>query len=143
MNKTLSVSKKVYSDVTDRINSSLSGFPASAREAMRVVDTYLAGGVPASSDPLAMLAFNMIKVELDRAMERSARARERARARKMTRETADSDTPQPASIMADEENGPAPIMISRRERRAMERACNIKKKRWGRIDRNRSVTARS
>ncbi|MDE6465097.1 MAG: hypothetical protein K2L44_00135 [Duncaniella sp.] len=80
--KKLPVSRKVYADISERINTSLSHAPQSAAEAMRIVEAYLDGTTAESSDPMALLAFNMIKVELDRAMLRSARARQRAQERK-------------------------------------------------------------
>lgn len=82
--KNLPVSVKVYSDLTSRITASLSS--ASASEAMRLLDSYLTGEPPASDDPMALVAFNMIRPEIDRAMTRSARARERAASRRRQKE---------------------------------------------------------
>ncbi len=127
MNNTLSVSKKVYSDISTRVSTSLINFPASAAEAMRVVDAYLAGDAAVSStDPMAMIAFNMIKVELDRAMTRSSRARERARVRRESVKSSVSVSPQRPDVAPEELNEPAPVMLSRRERRAMARALSKK-----------------
>lgn len=84
--KNLPVSVKVYSDLTTRISSSLSSAPASASEAMRLLDSYLTGEPPASDDLMALVAFNMIRPEIDRAMTRSARARERAASRRRQKE---------------------------------------------------------
>ena len=78
----MTVSKKFYADIMGRIESALSFAPGSAAEAVRLVDTYLLGGEAASDDPCAMLAFNMIRPELDKAVIRSRRARERAQMRK-------------------------------------------------------------
>ncbi len=148
MTNTLSVSKKVYSDITSRIATTLSFAPTSAMEAIRVVNAYLAGDVSAcSADRMAMLAFGMIKAELDRAMTRSARARERARKRRTscdtdpetaTKETATTpnsgQTDEEADEKTAEEPAAVPVMLSRRERRAMARAAAPKKKkRWARI----------
>ncbi|MDE6358447.1 MAG: hypothetical protein K2L29_02490 [Duncaniella sp.] len=82
----LPVSKKVYSDISERIRLSLGHMPESAAEAMRLVDAYLYGGPAESQDAMAMIAFNMVRVELDRAMARSLRARERAARRKASGE---------------------------------------------------------
>ena len=79
---TLPVSKKVYADITARIKSALTVSPGSAEEAIRMVDEYLAGHTPQSHDGAATIAFAMIRNELDRALERSRRARARAAARK-------------------------------------------------------------
>lgn len=133
----LSVSKKVYSDISERINTTLSFAPESAAEAMRIVDLYLAGETPHSPDQMAVIAFNMIRVELDRAMTRSSRARERARKRKEIAEIKSIITAMTRNIgetMEDDdekEEESSPILISRRERRAMEQACSKKpKKKW-------------
>ncbi len=84
--KNLPASVKVYSDLTTRISASLSSAPASASEAMRLLDSYLTGEPPASDDLTALVAFNMIRPEIDRAMTRSARARERAASRRRQKE---------------------------------------------------------
>ncbi len=68
--KNLPASVKVYSDLTTRISASLSSAPASASEAMRLLDSYLTGEPPASDDLTALVAFNMIRPEIDRAMTR-------------------------------------------------------------------------
>lgn len=78
----LPVSRKFYADITLRINSTLAGLPDSAEEAQRLVSCHLHGENTGSSDSLALVAFNMIRPEIDRAMERSRRARERAARRK-------------------------------------------------------------
>ncbi len=122
--KNLPVSRKVYADITSRVQSSLVSAPSSASEALRLVDVFLEGGEVESSDAMAMLAFNMIRAELSRAMERSARARSRAKARREAREVSGqfevSPSVSPASPLTEET--PVRIMLSRRERRAAERA---------------------
>ncbi len=110
---TLAVSKKVYADISTRIGAALSFAPDSAAEAMRLVDSFLAGENPASSDAGAMLAFNMIKAELERAMARSLRARARAAARKKAiAERRENPSPSPT---------PPEIRLTRQQRRAQER----------------------
>ncbi len=147
--KNLSVSKKVYSDISERVNTALSAYESSAEEAMRIVDSYLDGETPVSGDDIAMLAFNMVKVELDRAMVRSKRARERAQKRKTADKTAVSAAPSKtvAEMIeelgslcktagdADSESDPGEFIapLTRGERRAMERAMNRKPKKWKRI----------
>lgn len=146
---TLSVSKKVYADVTERINTALSTSPESAAEAMRVVNAYLNGSNAESRDPLAMLAFNIIRTELDRAMARSARARERAGKRK-NKTQKDKPIKSAAEIAAeflaahtfiddpdhnetDEDDSSPSVMLSRRERRAIARASIGRKRGWKKL----------
>ena len=120
--KVLAVSKKVYADIEMRLATALSDHPGSLSEAIGMVDAYLDGVAVTSDDTLAMLAFRMVRVELDRAMARSARARERARLRKERagKERAGKCVPQGA-LMATE-TPPQAIRMSRRERRALERS---------------------
>lgn len=142
--KYLPVSKKFYADILERIDSALGHMCESKTEAVRVVDVYLREGVVESGDGVAMIVFNMIRVELDRAMERSRRARERARARResnrhVSKEQSDKHS---ADILAelsledascgDEIYQPAPLHLSRRERRAAAKAR--KKARWKSLD---------
>ena len=87
---------------------------------MSLVDSYLAGQEVSSDDALAMLAFNMIRDELDRAMARSRRARERAAARR--RAVAEAA----AEVSDERSEAPVEIHVSRRERRARERVMGKK-----------------
>lgn len=80
MNAQLPVSAKFYSDITSRVSTALSYSPESAAEAVRIIDLYMTGAAVATDDSAAMLAFNMIRDEIDRAMARSSRARQRAAA---------------------------------------------------------------
>ncbi len=106
--ETLPVSRKFYADITSRINSSLAGAKKSADEALRLVGCHMRGEKAVSADCMAMLAFNMIRPEIDRAMERSRRARESAARRKKPEEPAARPT----------------IRLNRRQRRAAERLKN-------------------
>lgn len=78
----LSVSKKFYADILTRVSVALSFSPSSVEEAMRIINAYLSGRLVGTDNQSAMIAFNMIKPEIDRAMLRSQRARERARSRR-------------------------------------------------------------
>ena len=118
----MTVSKKFYVDIISRIESALSFAPGSAAEAVRLVDTYLLGGEAASADPCAMLAFNMIRPELDKAMLRSRRARERAQLRKKAKAVQAVCECTPA-------NGVSGIRISRQERRAIARRAEKERRR--------------
>ncbi len=82
----LPISRKVNKDLNERISSTLSSLPASEAEAKRLFNAYLEGVEPASDDAVAMIAFSMIRTEVDRAMERSRRARQRAAQAKQARE---------------------------------------------------------
>ena len=116
----LSVSRKVYADISARVSVALSASGESRAEAMRMVDSYLAGQEVSSDDALAMLAFNMIRDELDRVMARSRRARERAAGRR--RAVAEAA----AEVSDEQPEAPVEIHVSRRERRARERKMGKK-----------------
>ena len=137
--KNLPVSKKVYADISSRISSALSHAPASANEAMRLVDSHLQGATPVSDDAMAMLAFNMIKSELDRAIIRSTRARERAKTRRKARPKMDDchsllSTLHPDTDTKIDIDSQLPdLKLSRRSRRILERLEKGKKKKWGSI----------
>lgn len=118
--KNLPVSKKFYADIRSRILAALSFSPTAAEAALLMVDVFLSGGTPEEYDPAATLAFRMIKVELERAMFRSQRARERAKARKEKTVSTIAVTP----VESSEKTGV--VRLSRRERRTLERS---KKKR--------------
>lgn len=141
MNKNnLPVSKKVYADITARVNTVLSFVPASVVEAIALVDSFLAGNAdPVSSDSAAMIAFNMIKAELERAMERSSRARQRAHRRKEVEKSDEIVSDEVVSVVEtcrttrqeDLHHGIAATPcsgLSRRERRAMERRKKSKRR---------------
>lgn len=120
---------------------------------MRLVDSYLRGEAPACDDVMAMLAFSMIRVELDRAISRSERARKRAKARHKERQAESNghqdecDGQQPdtkelqlSSVLEHEDAEPdtaAPQLpmpkLSRRARRILERLEKGKRKKWGSI----------
>lgn len=112
---TLPVSKKVYADIRTRIISALAVSPGSTEVALEMVDQYLAGHTPQSQDSAATIAFAMIRSELDRALERSRRARARAAARKAAK--------------AAEAVQPIEIKLSRQQRRAQARAALKQQKR--------------
>lgn len=137
--KNLPVSKKVYADISSRISSALSHAPASANEAMRLVDSHLQGATPVSDDAMAMLAFNMIKSELDRAIIRSTRARERAKTRRKARPKMDDRQSLLSTLLSDTdtqidiESQLPDLKLSRRSRRILERLEKGKKKKWGSI----------
>lgn len=131
----LPVSRKFYSDIVSRVNSSLSPFPASVSEAMRIINLYLDGKEISSTDCMAMLAFNMVKDEIDRAIARSRRARQRAAERKAT---SDKNEVKVADTASSAESLPTPEAeerkLSRRQRRAAARLlAGHKRRKWAPI----------
>ncbi len=80
------VSKKVYADLVSRVNNTLKATlrqPDIIPEAIQAIDEYIADGtIPTPKDGLILIVFYMIKPEIDRAAERSRRARERAALRR-------------------------------------------------------------
>ncbi len=80
------VSKKVYADIVSRVNNTLKAtlrLPDIIPEAIQAIDEYIADGtIPTPKDGLILIVFYMIKPEIDRAAERSRRARERAAIRR-------------------------------------------------------------
>ncbi len=80
------VSKKVYADIVSRVNNTLKATlrkPDIIPEAIQAIDEYIANGtIPTPKDGVILIVFYMIKPEIDRAAERSRRARERAAIRR-------------------------------------------------------------
>lgn len=117
----LPVSRKFYNDISTRVGNALAAAPASAAEAMRIIDAYMAGKEPVSRDSMSLLAFNMVKAEIDRAMARSQRARERAKARKsMTKKeaTGTGKTTPPQATSTIRQNRKKDRALKRRLRKA-------------------------
>ncbi len=129
MKQTLPVSRKFYSDIISRVNTALSHSPECAEDTKKIIDAYLAGKKPKSTDGMAMVAFNMIKDEIDRAVSRSRRARERAAARRLLKEDR-KEEPISSENPSESERG----WISRRQRRAAARqnVCH-KGRKWAPI----------
>ncbi|MDE5987891.1 MAG: hypothetical protein K2H17_00690 [Duncaniella sp.] len=136
------VSKKFYSTITSRVRESLRlvGREDAAEETMGCIDRYMADGSlpPNGSDTTVILVFNLLRMEIDKALQRSRRARQRAsdKAASMDKqfsalaavlaasngaeqETAVKDN---ADVASDEESeDPAPFVPrNRRERRLYE-----------------------
>lgn len=83
----LPISKKAYAGFTERIRVTFEEVlmrPELSAEAVGMLDRYLAGEEwrDAGSSGEAVLAFSMIRTEVDKAMTRSAAARRRAAARR-------------------------------------------------------------
>lgn len=76
------VSKNFYASVTDRVSESLGliGRTDAVEETMACIDRYMADGtVPSTgTDAAILLTFNLLRPEIDKALQRSRRARQRA-----------------------------------------------------------------
>lgn len=77
------VSRKFYTYISDRVRESmrLTGHEEAIGEAMASIDRYLAdGSIPSEdADPAVRLTFALLRPEIDKAIERSNRARKRRR----------------------------------------------------------------
>ena len=76
------VSKNFYTSVTDRVRESLSliGRMDAGEETMACIDRYMADGTVPSvgTDAAILLTFSLLRTEIDKALQRSRRARQRA-----------------------------------------------------------------
>lgn len=76
------VSRNFYSDISSRVDESLrlSGHAEAVGETMAVIDRYMVCGVIPDKDVAnhVLLTFNLLRSEIDKALARSRRARERA-----------------------------------------------------------------
>lgn len=76
------VSKNFYASVTDRVSESLGliGRTDAVEETMACIDRYMADGTvpPSGTDTAILLTFNLLRPEIDKALQRSRRARQRA-----------------------------------------------------------------
>lgn len=92
----LPISKKAYECFVERIKSVSAKFIGDPAPFIRILDQYLAGEreyLYMSATYEMRIAFEMLRPEIDRAIERSRRARERALARRKHNEPADNDAP--------------------------------------------------
>lgn len=80
------VSKKFYAEIVNRVNMTLgvmSGCANLSTQVVEIIDRYISDGVVGShSNEMVMVAFLMLKPEIDKAAARSRRAREVAARRK-------------------------------------------------------------
>lgn len=147
------VSKNFYSTITDRVRDSLRsvGREDAAEATMGCIDRYMADGTlpPGGSDTATILVFNLLRMEIDKALQRSRRARQRAAervadaARKHREPAAVAAVSAPAAAEQDvdsddaEDEEPEPFRPrNRRERRLYEqevrRAANRLRRRLAR-----------
>ncbi|QCD38987.1 hypothetical protein E7745_05185 [Duncaniella sp. C9] len=147
------VSKNFYSTITDRVRDSLRsvGREDAAEATMGCIDRYMADGTlpPGGSDAATILVFNLLRMEIDKALQRSRRARQRAAervadaARKHREPAAVAAVSAPAAAEQDvdsddaEDEEPEPFRPrNRRERRLYEqevrRAANRLRRRLAR-----------
>lgn len=147
----LPVSRKFYSDISSRVSAALTDNSVSKREAMRLIDSYISGCTDCcSQDAMALLAFNMVRAELDRAMVRSANARRRAMERKARQESPKAESmsqdemcdvlvhkyiaEHPRVPLGPEATSPSPSGYTRRERRHLKNtAKRITKSKWKKL----------
>ncbi len=106
------VSKKVYADLVSRVNNTLKATlrqPDIIPEAIRAIDEYIADGtIPTPKDGIILIVFYMIKPEIDRAAERSRRARERAAIRREKLQAAKSTAMKYSAGLTPSVPNPAP-----------------------------------
>lgn len=145
----LPVSKNFYTYITGRVSDSLRLIrrPDAVGETMALIDRYMADGtVPtADTDAAVLLTFSLLHAEIDKAIRRSRRARQRAADNKAAIDrqfselaavlASSSATPDdmPAAADDDETGDPAPFVPrNRRERRRYEQALRREARRQSR-----------
>lgn len=128
--KKLPVSKKVYDDIMLRIHSSLVVLehrPDEALETMEIIENYLATGITPdlqNHSEIARIVFTLLYPEIDKAIERSRRAREAAARRREAKQKCVTPIQADEGLISEtplqEESAPA-ILLNRRQRRELER----------------------
>ena len=135
----LPVSKNFYASVIDRVRGSLNliGRSDAVAETMDCINRYMADGTvpPVDTDPAVALTFALLRAELDKAVERSRRARSRGARQSLAAHSVTTETgtrtktvSESASIAeaetdsdAESEADPEPFVPrNRRERRLYE-----------------------
>lgn len=123
------VSRKAYSGFVARIHSVLGDTPR-ATALVKALDRYLGGESDAVDglDDASAMAFAFLRQDVDAAIERSRRARERAAKRKASA----------AAPSADAESGKDDAVfvppMTRRERRALARERGVRSTRWDHLN---------
>lgn len=90
----LPVSKKFYAEIINRVTSSFSSTGNKyCREAINVIDNYIIENITPSTDcdSLILLMFNLLRPEIDKAIQRSRRAR-KSRAKQAAAKPIDTKT---------------------------------------------------
>ncbi len=115
----LSISRNAYKRFVDRILKVYLPDVESADVMISALDAYLSGGLDAVSitDASMRTAFAFLRQEIDVAIERSRRARERARIRKNTREEAQRQTRNVQRVATCEES-PVAVEVTTAEPKA-------------------------
>lgn len=130
----LPISVKAYNDFKvrfDHVFNELSCDTKSYDEAIELFDRYIISGcsIEVKGSPIVVLAFSMIKSEVDKAYARSLAARKRASLRKEKHEahsetnpitTKSIEVPNIHETPAERPLHEIPLRLSRRERRLME-----------------------
>ena len=139
---TLPVSTKFYSEIHSRVHDSVMAVtgnrPAEAQRVFAAIDRYITHGIApaADADTLIVLTFSLLRPEIDKAMARSKRARQRSlRRREATVRTASTpvllsteahetaetiETSEAVDPNATTETEPP---MNRRQRRLIDMAC--------------------
>lgn len=125
----LPVSRKAYEGFVARINDVM-GTSRKAQMMIDAMDRYLAGDSDCTSklDSGCRMAFEFLRQDIDVAMLRSKRARERALARAGRNGGISAGVIDEKSDNADADDAQPDVHISRSERRAMERAKRRKRR---------------
>ena len=128
--KRLLVSKKFYTEMMGRVESALVSVSGNEirMEVMVAVNFYLhgkAGLIGEFSGELSSSSFGLLRPEMDRAIARSARARERARLRKESLREKDavlSDSDEAGDAASDNPSAESrgTVVMNRRQRRQLE-----------------------
>lgn len=126
------VSKKFYTDLRERISSTSHTVGLTAEietSCIKAVDAYINSGIVPAGDTATeiLLIFNLLRAEIDRAISRSAAARQRATRRKTSASPEAPESPAKTSV---DETEPASDTtcesspLTRRERRLLQRLSN-------------------
>lgn len=133
----LPISKKAYDDFIRRFQHTfidLLKHPGLYNEAVSVFEAYLKGEIVENCDSTILIAFNMIRPEIDKAISRSKSARRRAALRKQAKETESTAPENTIKPQPETPEDPKPIkpIMNRRERRAAQRELMREQRRLAR-----------
>lgn len=139
----LPISKKAYDDFIRRFQHTFNDMlkrPGLYNEAVSVFEAYLKGENVENCDITILIAFNMIRPEIDKAIIRSQSARRRAALRRQAKE-AESPAPENDADSQDsvkplpetpEQSTPKEPIMNRRQRRAAQRELMREQRRLAR-----------
>ncbi len=139
----LPISKKAYDNFIRRFQHTFNDMlkhPGLYDEAVRVFEAYLKGETVENCDITIIIAFNMIRPEIDKAISRSQSARRRAALRKQAKEAEvtapENETDSQDSVKSlpetSEQPTPKEPIMNRHERRAAQRELMREQRRLAR-----------